>query len=124
MQTKTQARTHLARRGESWAARFYCARGATVLGCNVAYACGELDLIVREKDGTIVFVEVKTRSTPAFGVAEAVTPRKLKRMRKAAQQWLAGARPLADVRFDVLALTARSDDFDVDYYAGVEHGAG
>lgn len=128
MITKAAQKTALGKRGEAFAAQFYSARGAAVIAANVSYAVGELDLIVREEDGTIVFVEVKTRSTGAFGVAEAVTRTKLRRMRRAAAQWLQerswlGHAPL-EIRFDVLALTARGATFDVDYFAGVEHGAG
>lgn len=119
-----QRRTDLARRGEQFAARLYSARGAQVLAHNVSYPSGELDLVVRESDGTIVFVEVKTRRSADFGVAEAVTSRKLARMRKAARQWLQGRAALAEVRFDVVALTVNGPGFDVEYFAGVEHGAG
>ena len=92
---------------------------------------GELDLVVRESDGTIVFCEVKTRATRNFGVAEAVTPRKLKRLRKAAAQWLSTARSenqtLSKVRFDVLGLVATGahsgEAFEVEYFQGVDHGS-
>lgn len=120
-------RVALARRGEAFAARLYCAQGAQILAHNVSYPVGELDLVVREKDGTIVFVEVKTRTSAAFGVAEAVTPLKLSRMRRAAAQWLAEQADFSHVRFDVVGLTVNdtaSDGFDIDYFAGVEHGAG
>ncbi|APT92312.1 endonuclease [Corynebacterium phocae] len=131
MLTKTQRKDQLARKGESFAAQYYCARGATVIAANVSYAVGEIDLIVREPDGTIVFVEVKTRSGAGYGISEAVTPRKYARMRKAASQWLRGpssprvtGNRLADVRFDVLALRANGAGFDAEYFQGVENGAG
>lgn len=123
MITRTRKRTALGKRGEAFAAQYFRERGATIVAANVHYACGELDLIVKEPDGMIVFVEVKTRSTAAFGVAEAVTPRKLKRMRKAAAQWLNG-KPLSTVRFDVIALVVNGQGFDVEYFAGVGNGAG
>ena len=41
-------------------------------------------------DRTVVFVEVKTRTSDGFGgVAEAVTPEKVRRMRRLAGLWLA-----------------------------------
>ncbi|NLF90332.1 MAG: YraN family protein [Corynebacterium marinum] len=115
-------RTRLARLGEERAAGFYRRRGAEILGRNVSYPVGELDLIAREEDGTIVFVEVKTRSGPGYGGAEAVTGRKLARLRRAAARWLEG-RPAAPVRFDVVVFTAAGRGFDMDVYEGVEHGA-
>lgn len=112
----------LGRAGEKFAADFYRARGGQVIAANVHYSVGEIDLVVRERDGTIVFVEVKTRATRNYGVAEAVTKRKLQRLRKAAAYWLDG-KPLSDVRFDVLGLVQSGADFDVEYFQGVEHGA-
>lgn len=107
----------LGTRGERIAADFYRARGASVIAANVHYAVGELDLIVRENN-TFVFVEVKTRSTPAYGAAEAVTRRKLQRMRKAAVQWLNG-KPLSEVRFDVITILAQGGTHSLEHFEGV-----
>ncbi len=122
MTTMQKRRSRLGRLGESEAAVFYRRRGAEVLARNVAYSVGELDLICREPDGTIVFVEVKTRSGRGFGGAEAVTGRKLARIRRAATHWLEG-RGYVSVRFDVLVLTSTRHGFDVEFYEGVEYGA-
>ncbi|HHU66667.1 YraN family protein [Corynebacterium sp.] len=122
MSTMQRRRSRLGRLGESEAAQFYRRRGAEVLARNVAYPVGELDLVCREPDGTIVFVEVKTRSGRGFGGAEAVTGRKLARIRRAATRWLEG-RGYVAVRFDVLVLTTTGHGFDVEFYEGVEHGA-
>lgn len=123
MTTSTQRRrATLGRLGEGRAAELYRRRGAEILARNVSYPVGELDLIVREPDGTVVFVEVKTRSGPGFGGAEAVTGEKLARLRRAAARWLTG-RPGEAVRFDVVVLTATGRGFEVDVYEGVEHGA-
>ncbi|AJE33492.1 MAG: YraN family protein [Corynebacterium humireducens] len=124
MSTMQRRRTRLGRLGESEAAHLYRRRGAEVLARNVAYPVGELDLICREPDGTIVFVEVKTRSGRGFGGAEAVTGRKLARLRRAAARWLEGhSQSHVPVRFDVLVLTSTRHGFDVELHEGVEHGA-
>ncbi|MDV2418827.1 YraN family protein [Corynebacterium tuberculostearicum] len=112
----------LGKRGEAYAARFLRERGANIIAANVSYRVGEIDLIAREADGTIVFVEVKTRAKANFGVAEAVTPQKLARLRKAAAQWLDG-KPLSTVRFDVIALLAHGQGFVVEHFKGVENGS-
>ncbi|AIT61366.1 YraN family protein [Corynebacterium doosanense] len=113
----------LGRRGEAYAAQFYRERGAQVIDTNVRFGSGEIDIIATEPDGTVVFVEVKTRTGQGFGGAESVTPRKLHRMRSAASRWLTG-RPYAPVRFDVVVLYVAGAGFELTHYEGVEHGAG
>ncbi|MDY3127787.1 MAG: YraN family protein [Corynebacterium sp.] len=96
-------RSHrLGRSGERAAARYLESLGWQILAANVRYSVGEIDLIARD-DATIVFVEVKTRSTPNYGSIESITPLKLKRMRKAAVLWLRD-KPYKDVRFDVITI--------------------
>lgn len=112
----------LGKRGEAFAARYLREHGAEIIAANVSYRVGEIDLIARESDGTIVFVEVKTRANSSYGVAEAVTPQKLARLRKAAAQWLDG-KPLSEVRFDVIALVARGQGFALEHFKGVEDGS-
>lgn len=112
----------LGKRGEAFAARYLRERGAEIIAVNVSYRVGEIDLIAREADGTIVFVEVKTRANSRYGVAEAVTPQKLGRLRKAAAQWLDG-KPLSEVRFDVIALVACRQGFALEHFKGVEDGS-
>lgn len=93
----------LGREGERFAAAFYRDRGASVVELNADERVGEIDLVAREPDGTMVFCEVKTRSTRDFGAADAVDRGKLARMRRAAAVIL--RRHHWDVaRFDVLEL--------------------
>ena len=66
---------------------------------------GEIDLIMREPDGTIVFVEVRARAVGAFGGAAASVGRvKQRRIVYAAQHWLMRQATLPPCRFDVVAL--------------------
>ena len=70
---------------------------------------GEIDLIMREPDGTIVFVEVRARAAPvsagAFGGAAAsVGGVKQRRIVYAAQHWLMRQAAMPPCRFDVVAL--------------------
>jgi putative endonuclease len=92
-------------------ARDYLARrGVRILVENFTCAAGEVDLIGREK-GVLVFIEVKTRTTDAFGPPQlAVHRRKQRQIVQAAQWYLAEQRtPDAASRFDVLAVTLRKD---------------
>ena len=57
----------LGRAGEVAAARWYEDRGYRALGMRVRMRAGEIDVIVEAEDGTIVFVEVKSRAGRSFG---------------------------------------------------------
>lgn len=66
---------------------------------------GEVDLILRERDGTLVFVEVRARSGLSHGGAAAsVTASKQRRLIFAAQHYLLRHASPPPCRFDVLAL--------------------
>jgi putative endonuclease len=89
-------------------ARWYEHRGGRVLARNWRSTAGELDLVVAE-GATVVFCEVKTRTSARFGSGlEAVGPDKCRRIRRLAAAWLAAHRAAAgptDVRFDVASVT-------------------
>jgi putative endonuclease len=76
------------RYGERVAVRHVEARGWRVLDTNWRGTEGELDIVALDGD-VLVVVEVKTRSGLGFGhPAEAVTPRKLTRIKRLTGQWL------------------------------------
>lgn len=116
----------LARWGENTAADYLKTKGYNIIGQNLHYSVGEIDIIAVTPTGEIVFVEVKTRSTPDFGGAEAVNHIKLHKLRKAAYRWLAN-KPYMAVRFDVIiiAVTNRSghDTVTLTWHKGVDSGA-
>ena len=84
----------------------YRLRGYRILGTNVWAGGNELDLIAR-RGRELRFVEVKEKRGPACGdPVAAVTSEKQRRVRRAADTWLA-ARPELDglsVSFDVVAV--------------------
>ena len=91
---------------ERRARRPYLLRGYRILGANVWAGGNELDLVAR-RGRRLVFVEVKAKSGDAFGDAiEMVGAEKQRRLRRAAEAWLASHPETAelDVRFDVLAV--------------------
>lgn len=108
--------------GEQVAVEHLRGQGLVVLDRNWRCREGELDIVVT--DGTtVVFVEVKTRSGTGFGrPEEAVTPRKLSRLRRLAQRWLAERRlGWVEVRFDVVAVLANrhGGPSEVEHLVGV-----
>ena len=65
----------------------------------------EIDLILRDRDGTLVFVEVRARRSAAQGgAAGSVSAQKQRRIVRAAQHYLMGLAVLPPCRFDVVAI--------------------
>lgn len=101
------AKDDLGRRGEELAAQFLLAAGYSIVDRNWRCVTGEIDLVARDGDDT-VFVEVKTRSSTAYGHPfEAITARKLARMRRLAIAWT-DAHPYRRgmLRIDAIAVIA------------------
>lgn len=93
-------------RGEDLAALHYLVRGYRVLGRNVWAGGNELDLIVR-RGRRLTFVEVKRKRGAGYGdPLEMVGPEKVRRIRRAAEVWLAGHPEAAgfDLGFEVAAV--------------------
>lgn len=96
---------------EMQAERFLLAKGYRILDRNVRTPLGELDLVAEDR-GVVVFVEVKGRTTEAFGGALlAVNHRKRTKLTKLAALYLA-QRHWSDkaCRFDVVLVRGRSSD--------------
>jgi putative endonuclease len=95
----------LGKKGEEVAIRFLKKNGYQVIKRNYVCKMGEIDIIAKEKD-TLVFIEVKTRTSTTFGPPQlAVNPKKQSQMSKVALNFLKEKR-LGDVkaRFDVVAI--------------------
>lgn len=116
-----RAKDALGRHGEDLAARHLVTAGMQLVARNWRCREGEIDIVAR--DGPVlVFCEVKTRSSTAYGVpAEAVTFGKAQRLRVAALRWLAEhPHPGGDVRFDVVSvLRGRDQPWTVEHLRGV-----
>ena len=107
----------LGRRGEDAAAGILRRAGMSILDRNWREGRLELDLVCKDGD-TVVFVEVKTRSTAERGGPEgALTQAKQRSLSRAAQAWLAAHEAWdAPCRFDVVALVARDGTFSAEHY--------
>lgn len=95
------------RRGEDLAHRFLQRAGMTVVARNhrTPTGSGEVDLVAWDKD-TLVFVEVKSRSSEEFGTPDrAVDPEKRHKLMRAALDYARRADvPLSKFRFDVVSV--------------------
>ncbi|HEY1229628.1 MAG TPA: YraN family protein [Ramlibacter sp.] len=95
-----RALAHLLARGLRLVARNYRTPGR---------GGGEIDLILRDADGTLVFVEVRKRSGRAFGGAAAsVGWQKQRRIVFAARHYLMRLPALPPCRFDVISMEGGS----------------
>ncbi len=99
-------RARLGRWGERRSERFLKGKGFKTLARNFSCRSGELDLVMVDPDGVIVFTEVKTRARERFVPTEAViTTPKRRRIGRAARYFLA-CHGIQDriCRFDVIAV--------------------
>jgi putative endonuclease len=96
----------LGRWGQNRAERYLRRCGLMTIARNYACSGGELDLIMAEKDGTMVFTEVKTRRNEDFYPAiAAVNQEKRRKITRTAKRFLkqfkVSDRPL---RFDIITI--------------------
>ena len=100
-----QTGNKLGLQGEKAAVKFLQEIGYRILARQHRNSFGEIDIIA-ESGKTTIFVEVKTRTGDGFGgLEQAVTPRKLRRIRRLAGIWLAGQDiRWRDLRIDVVGV--------------------
>ena len=92
------------RAGEDRAAAFLEQAGYKIVRRNLRLPGGEIDLVCRDRD-TIVFVEVKLRTTGRFGSAlSGVNGAKRRTLRRLAADFVQIVAPNAHFRFDVVAV--------------------
>jgi putative endonuclease len=96
----------LGRWGQNRAEKYLRRYGLRTIARNYAFSGGELDLVMAEKDGTIVFTEVKTRRNEDFFPAvAAVNQKKRQKITRTAKcflrQFKISERPL---RFDIITV--------------------
>ncbi len=111
----------LGQRAEDAAAAYLEAHGARILLRNYRCRCGELDIVALLEQGELAIVEVRSRSSSAYGgAAESVDAGKRQRLIRAANLLLQQRRDLARLRarFDVIVV---SDPFGVAHVEWIKH---
>lgn len=103
---------------EVHAAAFLRRQGYSLLARNYAYRGGELDLVARDPNGEIVFVEVKSSWGANFGLPESrVTEAKQGKMWRTACHYLyATSATECNCRFDVIALDCLGEHFEIRHF--------
>jgi putative endonuclease len=91
-------------RGEEMALHYLQQAGLELVERSFLCKGGEIDLVMRDRR-SLVFVEVRTRTSAKFGGAlGSVTPAKQQRMVHAAQVYLQSVKSQPACRFDVVAI--------------------
>ena len=95
----------LGNKGEKIAENYLVEKNYLILEKNWRYLKAEIDLIA-QKEGFIIFVEVKTRSSINFGYPESfVSEKQQKRIILAANEYLQKNDIQSEARFDIISIT-------------------
>ena len=120
MHTKNNQRTGAF--GEEVVTAYLTAHRAQIIERNWRIREGEIDIVARQPSGILAFVEVKTRSSLAFGGPfEAINREKAHRLQRLALGWLATHGCLgSDYQIDVAAvLIAPNGTYSIEYRANI-----
>lgn len=105
--------------GEELALRFLLKKGLLLVARNFktpGRGGGEVDLIMRALDGTLVFVEVRQRKSASHGGAAAsISATKRRRIIFAAQHYISRLARTPPCRFDVVALQGEGADAQIEW---------
>ncbi|MBR5814393.1 MAG: YraN family protein [Bacteroidaceae bacterium] len=105
----------LGNKGEMLASRYLLDKGYAVLHYNWRSGHKEIDLIAKDKD-TLVFVEVKSRTSELFGNAyDAVTDEKIRLLISAAEAYILKYRVDLNFRFDIITVVGSCEPYRIEH---------
>ena len=118
---KNKHADQLGKSGELHVARFLEHRHCRIIERNWRIKNGEIDIVAQSPDGIFLFIEVKSRSSEAFGhPLESISPGKVQRLQKLALAWLALHGKFGSTyRIDAAAVLIRRGVFEIDYREAV-----
>lgn len=103
--------------GEKMAVQFLTAKGYCILERNFRFQKAEIDIIAQQNESTVVIVEVKTRNSNYFGDPQSfVTPKKIKHLVKAANEYVISNEISCEVRFDIVAVLKNKEKEEVVHF--------
>ena len=107
-------------RGEALARDYLTERGYRIEATNYRYRRTEIDIVARQGE-VLVFVEVKTRSSLAFGHPSIFfRPEQRRRVSRAASAYMEEVNHDWEIRFDLIAIHYRSAaDFTLNHYEDI-----
>lgn len=103
--------------GEEIAAQYLMKNGYEILCRNFYFDKAEIDIIAQKEEGTVVMVEVKTRNSDFFGDPQSfVTPKKIKLLVKAANEYIISNKLDVEVRFDIIAVLKNQKEEKLEHF--------
>ena len=105
----------LGKEGELIAFMFLQKENFRILKTNWRYQKAEVDIIA-QKDGFLVFIEVKTRSSKKFGrPTDTIDKKKIALYKDAAEGYLEKYPSEAEIRFDVISIIIGKDETQIEH---------
>ena len=99
------AHNELGKWGEDLAAAYLQGKGYIIINRDWKSGHRDIDIIVKDEAGTIVFVEVKTRRNRVFGEPEeAIDYRKIQSLQLAINHYIKFRHINSEVRFDIISI--------------------
>jgi putative endonuclease len=106
----------LGKLGEELAVEFLEQNGYDILETNWTFQKAEIDIIA-QKDSTLAVIEVKTRSSIAFGLPQDfVKPKKIQLLVKAVNEYIVSNDLDVDVRFDIIAINKDDNTYKIEHF--------
>lgn len=105
----------LGKKGEELAIDFLVKKGYSIRDVNWRYQKAEVDIIA-QKNTILAVVEVKTRSSTNFGNPEDfVSPKKIKLLVTAIDEYVTSKDLEVEVRFDIIAIIKEQNSFNIEH---------
>src|SRR5690554_7275187 len=103
--------------GEEIAVQYLLKNGYKILCRNFYFEKAEIDIIAQKEEDTVVIVEVKTRNSDFFGDPQSfVTPKKIQRLVKAANEYIISNDLDVEARFDIIAVLKNKTQESLEHF--------
>ena len=101
--------------GEERAREYLITHGYTIIEHDTRKGGSEIDLIALKND-RIIFIEVKTRREGSFDPMEAITPKKIRNICRAADNFVRTYNYRQEVQFDIICVVGSSEhDYTIEH---------
>lgn len=118
-------RTNLGNFGENMACKYLAEKGYKIIERNFRKPWGEIDIIAKAPDKTLLFVEIKTMKENLVGLKpeDQLTYSKLRKLKRTASLYAGHKQELIKDdkgwRIDLLTLTIREKSCDISHYKNI-----